>query len=343
MNSSDNYYITQISNIKVNLYKYVVPLFYIFGNFGNLLSIGMFLKKSWRKNVCVFYFLIYILCNICYLNSTTLASIFNSGYQSTIQKTNVVLCKIYIYAAFLFATLSPTILILASIDRLLISSQNIHTRLYSSKRLAYFSISISTIFWIIFNSHILIKVNIQQFTPTLSVCYYERTKFYLDFVFFSLMSIHILFGLMMFILCLVSFKHVRQIQNLPRPQQRNQIRTMKKKDFQLLRCLFVQNVVFITFALLINVYYMYETVVRDRTQTLLQQTINQFVDNVLSILYNTPYCSNFYICIFVSKAFRHEVKRLAFKICRIKQVSLREEENNNGEFNMAVVTSAGIS
>ena len=72
----------------------------------------------------------------------------------------------FIYVSFLFSTLLPTILILASIDRLLISSQNVDTRLYSSKRLAYFSISISTFFWIVFNFHILIKVNIQELYPS---------------------------------------------------------------------------------------------------------------------------------------------------------------------------------
>ncbi|CAF1238454.1 unnamed protein product [Adineta steineri] len=72
-----------------------------------------------------------------------LASIFIYGYNINIQNTNVVLCKIYLYFAFLFSSVTPTILILASIDRLLISSQNVDTHLYSSKRLAYFSISIN--------------------------------------------------------------------------------------------------------------------------------------------------------------------------------------------------------
>ncbi|CAF4264335.1 unnamed protein product, partial [Adineta steineri] len=69
-------------------------------------------------------------------------SIFTLGYNIAAQNNNVALCKIYIYVAYICATCSPTVLILASIDRLLISSQNVDTRLYSSKRLAYFMISI---------------------------------------------------------------------------------------------------------------------------------------------------------------------------------------------------------
>jgi hypothetical protein len=69
-------------------------------------------------------------------------------------KTNILLCKLFFYMSFVISTLLPTVLVLASIDRLLISSQNFDTRLYSSKCLAYFSISISTIFWIMLNIHI---------------------------------------------------------------------------------------------------------------------------------------------------------------------------------------------
>ncbi|CAF3684379.1 unnamed protein product, partial [Adineta steineri] len=50
-----------------------------------------------------------------------------NGFNVNLQNSNVIVCKLYFYASFLFAALSPTILILASIDRLLISSQNVDT------------------------------------------------------------------------------------------------------------------------------------------------------------------------------------------------------------------------
>ena len=163
MNSSESIYINNLNITSVYIYKYIIPIFYRIGNIGNFLSVLIFSKKSWKKNVCVFYFNIYILISTFYLNSTILASIFTNGYNINIQNSNIILCKLYFYVSFLFATLSPTILLLASIDRLLISSQNVDTRLYSSKRLAYFLISISLLFWIIFYYHLLIKVNIQEY------------------------------------------------------------------------------------------------------------------------------------------------------------------------------------
>jgi hypothetical protein len=68
---------------------------------------------------------------------------------------------------------------LGSIDRLLISSQNIDTRLHSSKRLGYLSISTSAFIWSVLFFHIPIKFNIQQFAPSVFVCYYDRSTTYL--------------------------------------------------------------------------------------------------------------------------------------------------------------------
>jgi hypothetical protein len=319
----------------------VVPIFYVLANVGNLLSIWIFSQRSWRKNVCVFYFTIYIIFNTCYINSTTLASIFSFGYKTTVQNSSVVLCKIYIYVAFLFATLSPTVLILASIDRLLISSQNIDTRLYSSKRLAYFSISISTVFWIVFNIHVLIKVNIQQFAPSTFICYYDLSKSYLDFVFYSLLTIQIIFGVIMLILSVLSFKNIHHIRTIPR-EKRQQIRSMKKKDFQLLRCLFVQGVVYITFALLIDGDYVYAAATRDQIQTPLGKAISNFLSDFFTFFYNIQFGASFYIFVTISKAFRHELKRMGYKICGKDLMPIREEEENrqnNVELNVIVVSN----
>jgi hypothetical protein len=68
---------------------------------------------------------------------------------------------------------------LGSIDRLLISSQNIETRLHISKLLGYLSISTSAFIGSVFSFHILIKVNIQRFSSSVFVCYYDRSTTYL--------------------------------------------------------------------------------------------------------------------------------------------------------------------
>ncbi|CAF1008831.1 unnamed protein product [Adineta steineri] len=145
MNSSMNDYSIGILN-KITIYsnRYVFPIAYVVGNIGNILSLIIFSRKSWKKNVCVFYFKFLLVLSLIYINPALLGSFFITGLNINLQNTYVILCKLLYYVSFVIAMLSPTVLILASIDRLLISSQNVDTRLYSSKRLAYFSISIIT-------------------------------------------------------------------------------------------------------------------------------------------------------------------------------------------------------
>ncbi|CAF4890213.1 unnamed protein product [Rotaria sp. Silwood1] len=318
MSSLDNYYSEILNNIIVYLYRYGNLTIYIIGNIGNLLSIFIFCKKSWRKNVCVFYFLIFLLLSSAYLNSTILGTAFINGFQIYAQNSSVILCKLLHYTAVLFSTLLPTILILASIDRLLISSQNVDTRLYSSKRLAYFSISLSTFFWIIFN---------------------------FQFVTYSLMIFNCFFCLFMIILSIFAYKNVRHIRCIPRNRQ-YQIRTMTKKDFQLLRCLFIQDIVYIFVSLIPALYSVYTTSTKDQIRTPLEESIVYFLQSLFTFIYFTFYGSSFFIFFIVSKAFRHGLKRFIFKIIGKELMTLREEDNrqeNNENLNIPVVSKIILS
>ncbi|CAF3436186.1 unnamed protein product [Rotaria sp. Silwood1] len=318
MSSLDNYYSEILNNIIVYLYRYGNLTIYIIGNIGNLLSIFIFCKKSWRKNVCVFYFLIFLLLSSAYLNSTILGTAFINGFQIYAQNSSVILCKLLHYTAVLFSTLLPTILILASIDRLLISSQNVDTRLYSSKRLAYFSISLSTFFWIIFN---------------------------FQFVTYSLMIFNCFFCLFMIILSIFAYKNVRHIRCISRNRQ-YQIRTMTKKDFQLLRCLFIQDIVYIFVSLIPALYSVYTTSTKDQIRTPLEESIVYFLQSLFTFIYFTFYGSSFFIFFIVSKAFRHGLKRFIFKIIGKELMTLREEDNrqeNNENLNIPVVSKIILS
>ena len=331
----DNSQTNNLNNAAVYLYKYVVPVIYILGNMGNFASFLIFLKKSWKKNVCVFYFKFCLLFNSCFVNSAILARIFMYGFGIYLQNSSVLLCKLYFYAFFLFISLSPTILILASIDRLLISSQNVDTRLYSSKRLAYFSISLSTVFWSIFYMHTLIMSNIQENAPSSFVCSYNTSKLYSSFVTYFSAVINGVFCLIMFVLCMFAFKNVRRIRAIPRDKRTQQLRSMTKKDFQLLRCLFVQDIVYIFFSMIFILFYIYQTVAANERQTAWELALLNFLSKLIAAFYYMYFCSSFFIFVTVSKAFRHELKRVFYKIIGIEFHPMREEEArpDNSELN----------
>jgi hypothetical protein len=271
------------------------------------------------------------------------------GFQINLENLNVILCKLYLYISFVFITLSPTILTFASIDRLLISSQNVNTRLYSSKRLAYFSVSVGTLFWIVLNSHILIESNIDKESDSNFVCSFQSSTFYSNFITFFFGMIYVGFCLLLFVLCMFAWKNVRRIRALPRQKRIHQIRTMTKKDFQLLRCLFMQDIVYIFFSLLFIIFYVYEVMTKNLVRTSWQTAILNFVEKFIFILYNIYFSSNFLVFIILSKAFRYELKRIIYSIIGKNLYSIRKEENrlnnigrDNVELNVVVVVVSTI-
>ena len=318
---------TQIAAV---LYQYIgIPL-YVLGNIGNIFIILIFSQKTWRKNVCVFYFLICLLLDSIYINSTVLGSIFINGFNIDLTNSNAVLCKIYMYLLLSLPTLSATILILASIDRLLISSQNVETRLYSSRRLAYLLISISTVFWLIFFIHALIKFDLQQVSPFVSICLFNTMDSYHGFLTYSMLTINVLLFVLMIVLSALSFRNVRHIRSIPR-RQRQTVRTMRKKDFQLLRCLFAKNIIYLTCDSVLFVYFIYKSIPKSQVQSSWDQNRDTFIFKVGSLIYHIPSCVGFYTYVIISKAFRQSFKRLIWKLFGKDVSIIREQEQHDQE------------
>ena len=314
MASSEDTYITLLTNIPTYLYLYFGTVLYVIGNVGNLLSMVIFGKKTWRKNVCSFYFVICALCSTIFLNSSMIGAICISAFNISVHNQSNLLCKLFYYASYHFGNYLAIILIIASIDRLLISSQNVDTRLYSSKRLAYFSISTSFLIWSTFSVHVLIKISIQEIFPTVFVCYYDISNFYLDFFSYSTLVITMVVPSTMIVLSILAFKNVRRIRAVPR-QQRKQVRSMTKKDFQLLRCLYMHNIVYILSTVPLGVSVVYSRILKIQAFTPRTQAIDMFLTNIGSVLHYVPYCCSFFIFVGMSKAFRQELKRAAYKMC----------------------------
>ena len=301
------------SNITVILYQYIgIPL-YILGNLGNIFCLLIFSQKTWRKNVCVFYFLVCLVVDCIYINVNLLGSIFILGFKIDLTSSNRALCKIYSYLSLLLSTLSSTILLMASIDRLFLSSQNVDTRLYSSRRLAYLLISCSSTFWLIYFVHVLIKFDVEQFGIMGSICFFNAMDVYVHFIGYSMLVINILSFLLLILLSALSFKNVRQIRPIPHRERRT-IRAMHKKDFQILRCLFAKNIIYILCNAFLCLSFIYKSIPQFRLQTVWQQLLDGFLFDFGTLIHYIPFCFNLYIYISVSQAFRQTFKRSIWRI-----------------------------
>ena len=175
------------------------------------------------------------------------------------------------------------------------------------------------------------KVDIQQLAIDQHVCTYDFSPSYLNFLMYSILIISILILLILIILSILAFKNVRRIRADPSHTKRNQIRTMNKKDFQLLRCLYVHNIVYIIGSLIVPVSICYTVTLDYQRATPLQFALNNFLNDMSTFIHSIPYCTSFFIFIGVSKAFRQELKRMSYTLCGKNLVIVREEENQQPE------------
>jgi hypothetical protein len=73
--------------------------------------------------------------------------------------------------AFALDILSPSCLVLASIDQLLVTTQNAVTRQRSTSRLAYVTIGCITLLWLLFHIHAIILMHVIELVPNVFTCY----------------------------------------------------------------------------------------------------------------------------------------------------------------------------
>ncbi|CAF1386367.1 unnamed protein product [Adineta steineri] len=162
------------------LYQYGGPLLMVVGSVGCILSLLIFSTKSLRKNPCSIYFIAYNIANLCQICTTFLQAILAYGYNIDISVSSISSCRFICYIGYVFDILSPFYLILASIDRMLVTSRNARTRKFSNNHLAYGSVISGTICWILFHIHIFIFFKIIEVIPNYYICY-TNSNVYLAF------------------------------------------------------------------------------------------------------------------------------------------------------------------
>jgi len=306
--SNIKYYSDSFDYIMFCIYQYVTPIVQIISSLANLTSIIIFLTKSWRKNVCVFYLTCYTSLSLCFIGTSLFNDIFQYILAKRFYQLNDSTCKLFRYSYYLFATLAPNVLIFASIDRLLLSSHKADTRLYSSKRLAYFSLGISSALWALYYLHIIIK---SRLSPLGDGCIFDPSEPYISFVYYSLAAANIIGCLTIAILILISLKNIRYFRSMSQQQRTRQVHTMKRKDFQLLRCLCILDIIYTVFSMLSLMYDIFYTfILKDETKLSMEQTIYSFLSRFFTFLTSIPYGSCFMVFFIISKAFRLEVKQL---------------------------------
>ena len=133
----------------------------IFGLFGSLCNILIFTSRTLRKNACAFYFLctaVFEFVILCFGAITRLAT---ENLGSTLLHQNRLFCKIRSYLITSFSSITPYFIVLACIDRCLVTSTRLRYQTFNHKKLAYLLALLTTLIGLLINSHTLVLFDLQ--------------------------------------------------------------------------------------------------------------------------------------------------------------------------------------
>ncbi|CAF1531048.1 unnamed protein product [Adineta ricciae] len=308
--SSEYNFIRYLTTIQTNLYKIGGPILIIFGILSSILSLIIFMKKNLRKDPCSIYFIAYNIASLIMIYTVILLNTLIYGYNIDPSSYDIHFCRFRLYNLLLLDVLGPSYLILASIDRILITSMNVHIRQCSTIRLAYLTIFLTTIFWLLSTSHTWIFSSITMISPYINVCYFQMDNYYVFISYYSSIVKGILCASLMMIFGLWSIRNVRKSSHI---YQMNAVLSRQSKDRQLLRILLNDIIIYFVFNSMLSIVLIYEQIVKSSSESISFNQLRVFYLIVGSFICYIPYCIGFYNNLFVSKKFRNLVKKTFFK------------------------------
>ena len=287
------------------------------GTVGCILNLIVFNQRNLRKNPCSIYFIAFNLANFVFIYSSLLPAILNLGYSIDFSTRNIVICRVRLYITILSNVLSPLYLVLASIDRVLITSPNALTRRRSTLRFAYICIAIGTLFWTLLHSPILVLANIIQIGPNAFICYFQQS------VYFSFLSYSSLFkatiALLLMTICgLWSIKNIRGLQRVrPAASLSATVTTVgigarsnSSKDRQLTLILLIDIITYVLFSFAFAIYLIYQQITQNYVKNAERTQMESISGNISQFSGTIPFCVSCYANLIISKTFRTEVKKL---------------------------------
>jgi hypothetical protein len=310
--------IINLNNISLQINRYVPIVLLVFGMIGNLISCCVFVQRTLRSNPCSIYFLAASLSNLIFLK--TLLSPMLGAWSEAFNLINTIsaLCKFTMFVILTARTLALWFIVLATIDRYLVSSsETIRHRMRNSKQAYRWSIIVCVISILIwaettyyFDAN-LIDAPIKCYTHS------DTCRLYNDII-LALITITIP-SLVMLIFSLLTIVHIRQSRLRTYPGI-NTVTVFNEKhrrnERMLPRMLLTQVFLMIILNLPHAIYILYLTITFYQPKTPVQGTINSFIFNTLLLLPFLSSCISFLIYTLSGKLFRETLVQLWKNIIR---------------------------
>ena len=317
MNDSD--IVTTLNLISFRLNQ-ILPIIYIIaGTFGHICNIIIFSKRSQRTNPIAVYFLSSTVANLIVIYFGVLVRYLQDIYNIDPVNNNQIACRIRSFLIYLALSLSNWYILLGTIDRYLISSDDNRRRQLSTIKNAYRLIGILTIILSLCYIHILILYNIQTFTNTSNhlqnFCYPQRGNYRIFNDIQVLVQFSFLPPVLMSIFVVLIIRNIRashkRIANTVVAQHHARI---KKRDLQLSKMLLVQVSITIICSLPLATSQLLTTMTLTWSKTILRLTIESFFSQIGRLLAFFNCSISFYLYTLTGSQFRLEFRQIINKL-----------------------------
>lgn len=222
---------------RINYYSY--PVLLTVGCIGNVFNLILFNRQ--RHNACSIYLINSSLTNLLYLINNGFFRMFPVPYNDGSMRAFVV-CKLSSYLPGFLGQVTKTILILACIDRYLITSDRATLRVFSTPKRAKYLIFFTYIFWLIAASHSVIL-------PTISNGQCTRLGIYATlFSLYVVLFVGLIPSAILSIFACLTFRNMKQLRNRIQPSNqgsRQTNHTIQRRDRDLLVLVIAEVIVYI--------------------------------------------------------------------------------------------------
>ena len=316
--------ISILNSIVLRLNQILPAILLIAGTFGHMSNIIIFSKRSQRTNPVSIYFLSSTIANIFVLYGGVLMRYLVDTQQIDPVNNNTIVCKIRSFVLYLSLSLSNWYILLATIDRYLISSKEHLRRQLSTLKNAYRIIIGLTIVFVLSYSHILILYTIQSSVNTSNrtqnYCYPQRGPYRMFsdiqlLVQFSLLPLLLMSVFIVLIIRNIRYSRARMATTVAVRQQAR----LRKRDLQLSKMLLLQVIITIVCSLPLAISQLITTLTLTWTKTMLRLAVESFLSQIGRHLAFTNCSISFYLYTLAGSQFRREIQgtlnRVAMCIC----------------------------
>ncbi|CAF3416264.1 unnamed protein product [Rotaria sp. Silwood1] len=307
---SDQLIIDTLKSLQKQLTYTILIFLFIIGNIGCILNTIIFLRPCLNSSSSSRYFLASSFANGLLLHIGLATHILDVGFSIHPYHNISILCKLRNYLINMGGFLSQTYLLLACIDRYLISLNKSRYRSINTIPMANRIILFSACFWLTILSHMLIFSSI---SPRHHFCFFSSLSYSFFISLHNLILSGFILPILMVFFGLLTLKNIQRIRRQARSCRRRQRR------YHYLSLMLISNVfVSVIFTLVYTsglIYVSFFILTQENITSSRQKVQHRFISFIAIIFYYVPYSISFYVNILTSQHFRRELQ----KVLRLKR------------------------